>query len=97
MPVLRRDRNDRRGVKGGGSSERPTPPWVRSAPGSGPSGASRTGLLSANSGLMQRRKKNSLFNHLVHTHEHRHRHLESKRFRSLEVDDEFDLHGLLHR
>src|ERR1700732_1550210 len=35
---------------------------------------------------------NALLDHLVHTHEHRHRHVESERLRSLEIDDEFNLH-----
>ena len=41
-------------------------------------------------------KKASLFNHLVDTHEHRHRHVKSQRFRGPQVDDELDLHRLLH-
>src|SRR5436305_6246436 len=37
------------------------------------------------------------FNHLVDAHEHRHWHVEAERFRGPEIDDQIELHRLLHR
>jgi hypothetical protein len=38
-----------------------------------------------------------LFDHLIDAHEERHRHFYAESLRGIEVDDEFDLGGLLNR
>jgi hypothetical protein len=47
--------------------------------------------------VVSTRSKRRLFDYLVGGHLHDRRHCEAERLCGLEIDDEFDLRGLLHR